>query len=621
MIEIPDPSLSYREFPGPVLLLAGPGTGKTWQLAMRAKFLIEERGVSPGEIAVITFTNEAARNMRDQFTKKGTALSEESRPGLIGTMHHLGNAIIGSAPGRFGLPGEYKVLEPVDRPMLLADAAILTGHGDEAAKGADVCRGKGRCELGSKRAACRVCEAYTEILRKCGRVDFDDQIYLACQALRTDDALRAEWQARARHLLVDEYQDINHAQWEMIGLLASGNPEGLFAVGDDDQSIYSFRGGSPRFIKEFGTHYGARAKVGRLAKSWRCPERILHGAHGVIRGHYAGSVPKPAPIFGEDTARAGAITVYDLPTHDREAGRVAAIAFEKIQSGSVLVLIPHNKYWPPIREALRRRGLAYSYGRAPVPTLLSRLATVADWAEEPADSVLTRRLLELVVENHDDLMAKVEPGETLAEKRDAARRSLAGLWGDVAWERSLYEVLVSRPEGAQDRTFFTELAAALDGVKVLLSRKGKSRAGLGRFLEHSGRLVAPGKNPIALIQEVRELKAEWSSGRGAGHGRLIQVYNLPSSKGLQGDVVLVIGLSEGLFPAPGADEEESARLLYVAMTRARKELHLFSARTRPASITFKDKSFQFKKSRFLSAIPQEHVVMRPEYPKKRGTAK
>lgn len=607
MIEIPDPSLSYREYPGPVLLLAGPGTGKTWQLAMRAKFLIEEQGVEPSEVAIITFTNEAARNMQAQFTKEGTKLAEDKQPHFIGTMHSLGNKILGSCPERFGLPTEYKVLERNDRPMLLADAAILSEQEEGAAKESDRCRGEGACDPGSRGTACEVCKAYLGILRKCGRVDFDDLIYLACDALEKDADLRQIWQAKAMNLLVDEYQDINHAQWNMIRLLSSESPQGLFAVGDDDQSIYSFRGGTPAFIKDFGEHFGEGAKIGRLAKSWRCPEHILQAARAVIRAHYPGSVAKPAPQFEEAMANSGAVIFHDLPSDTWEANAVAAISREKIQMGSVLVLIPHAKYWPPVRDALRKRGLAYSYTKGPVPTFLSCLATVSDWAENPADSVLTRRLLERVVSAHDEWVSKIGETGSLSEKRGKARAALARIWGEVGEGSGLYRVLETHSGGEGGEPFYTELVTALNEVRDLLMKKGKNRAALTRFLECCGRLVAPGKHPEALIEEVRQLQLDGTSDGGAGNGRLVQVFNLPSSKGLQGDVVLVIGLSEGLFPPPDQDEEEAARLLYVAMTRAKQELHLFSSRKRPANITFKENSFQLRRSRFIDAIPNEHI--------------
>src|SRR5512136_68095 len=362
MIELEDPAVSYREYPGPILLLAGPGTGKTWQLAMRVKYLIEQRGVTPDQMTIVTFTNEAARNMRERLAEPDIAIQADKIPSLICTMHSLGNTIIGSAPGMFGLPGEYNVINEDDpREILLQDATTIAGYGRDLWRHADDCRRKGACRPDEERDRCKICREYKVLMRKCSSVDYDDQIMLACDALKTNETLLAEWQARAQYLLVDEYQDINEAQCELINLLTARHPEGLFAVGDDDQSIYSFRGGSPKYIQEFGQYFGKQSKLGRLAKSWRCPEHILMGARAVIAAYYPDSTPKPEPIFCESMRGGEKIVFYDVPSYEWEANIIASIALEKIKEGTVTVIIPNSKYLPPIKQALRKKGLELTY--------------------------------------------------------------------------------------------------------------------------------------------------------------------------------------------------------------------------------------------------------------------
>jgi superfamily I DNA/RNA helicase len=620
MIEIKEAQDSYLEYPGPILLLAGPGTGKTRQLAIRVKYLIQERNATPDEIAVITFTNEAARNMRDKLSEKDIAIPADSIPSIISTMHSLGNSIVGSAPQSFGLDEEYEVLHQDEpREVLLQDAATIAGFDRASWEQTDDCRRKGYCAPDDHSDACRICREYKALLRKCARVDYDDQILLACEALKSDGALLASWQARARYLLVDEYQDINEAQCELIQLLSAAHPEGLFAVGDDDQSIYSFRGGSPKYIKEFEQYFGEKSKIGRLSKSWRCPSHVLRGARKVVRAYYPESVAKPEPTFSDKIEEDNRIVFYDVPSDQWEARIIASLAKSKIKTSSVIVIIPNRKYLPPIKAALKRHRLDYTYRSDIDPNGIVRFAVLADWIENPHDNVALRYLLDLIVHNHDSLTRNIDgKSGTLSTKRIAASELLAGLWKEVGGEKSLYAVLSDRAGGADSTGFLKGVRSCIDEAKALLLDKGSKRDGLPPFLQQCGLLVAPGKSPCGIINEVREWRCEKDSARTSSSYRPIRIYNMPSSKGLEGDVVIVIGLSKDLFPKPDADIAESSRLFYVTMTRARKELHLFSARRRPGSITFHEASYQLQKSPFVDAIPEEHMERKIIYPKKKG---
>ncbi|MFH1220878.1 MAG: ATP-dependent helicase [Candidatus Eisenbacteria bacterium] len=510
MIEIEEPLLAFREYPGPVLLLAGPGTGKTWQLAMRIKFLLEEGDVTPGEIAVITFTNEAARNMRERLARPDVNIPSESAPKIISTMHSLGNTIIGTTAQMFGLAEEYEVLyDDNARRVLLQDAATLAGYRRDRYKITDDCRRKGACKPVDGAEACEICRHYKGLLRTCDRVDYDDQILLACEALRADTNRLATWQAQTRYLLVDEYQDINQAQCELIQLLSAGNRDGLFAVGDDDQSIYSFRGGNPKYIRAFEDYFGEDSKIGRLAKSWRCPEHILKGARGVISTYYPDSFPKPEPTFSDDIEMNHKIVFYDVPSDDVEASIIARLATEKIKTRSVIVIIPNGNYLQPIKVALERKRLSFTYKRDIDPAGIVRFALFADWVERPDDNVTLRYLLDLVVQNNDAITEIVDvAGGNLTAKRLAASELLASLWTDVDETSTLYEVLLRRASRNDGEAVFQAVVKCLAEAAEVLTEKGGNRKALPGFLHSCGLLVAPGKNPNGLIEEIRELRAE-----------------------------------------------------------------------------------------------------------------
>jgi DNA helicase-2/ATP-dependent DNA helicase PcrA len=617
MIEIAEPLNSFREFPGPILLLAGPGTGKTFQLAKRVKFLIEDMSADPDEIAVITFTNEAARNMRERLTQGDINISQDKTPQTIMTMHSLGNAIIGACPSLFQLPAEYGVLsEDQPREVLLKDASTLAGYQRTKWTAADDCRRKGLCKEEAASERCQICKQYRSLLRKCSLVDYDDQMFLSCQALISDAKLRSQWQSKTRYLLVDEYQDINQAQCELIQLLTQSHEDGLFAVGDDDQSIYSFRGGSPKYIRDFESHLGKNAKVGRLSMSWRCPEHILRGARCMVKEYYKESLLKPEPTFSDKIESKAKIHFYDVPSDTQEARLIAAMAQERLKTNAVTVIIPNSNYFPPVRDALRARRIAYNYKAKFDEQGISRLTLLPQWAEDQHNSLLLRYLLDLVVQNNDELTNKVTGDTTnLKTKREMASQIVAALWEEVDKETSLWTVLCKE---AASNSFLSALKSeCLDEILSLMDEHtiGK-RDSLSRFLEKSALFVAPGRNPRNLISEIRDLKSERIASSIGTSFRPVSIYNMPSSKGLEADVVFVVGVSEGLIPLPNADTEEQSRLFYVAMTRAKCELHLFSARKRSAHITFKPESYQLKRSPFIDVIPKEHIEMKQIYPKK-----
>jgi DNA helicase-2/ATP-dependent DNA helicase PcrA len=623
MIEIENPLENAYRTSGPVLLLAGPGTGKTHQLARRIKFLVEHEQMKaqPNEIAVITFTKESARNMRGKLSEENdeVRIEREKYPEIIGTMHSLGNMIIGSNPKRFGLRKKYEVLtEDAPREVFLKDATTLAGFEREKWGSVDECRRRGVCEKNEDEVKCKICKEYCQILRKCSFVDWDDQILLACQALRSDEELRREWKRRTRHLLVDEYQDINQAQCELIKLLTEGQTDGLFAVGDDDQSIYSFRGGTPKYIREFESDFGSESKIGRLSKSFRCPEYILKGARAMLGSFYKGEY-KPEPTFDERIKVNNKISFYDVPSVKFEALKIAEIAKTKSKAEKVIIIVPNRNYLPPIKKTLKVAGLEYRCKGKLREEGLARFIALGDWVEDPENSYKLRYLVDLIINNHDWLTMRLEGGgDGITRKREDASELIAKLWSEVKRGNSLYKVLCVKTEGNNESSFLVRLRDTLKQVLELMTEKGNSRHGIVSFLRRSGLLVAPGKTPNKVIMEIREWKNEIVGSSAASSYEPINIYSIQSSKGLEGDVIFVVGLSEKIFPDPDGDIEEQSRLFFVAMTRAKKELHLFSTRTRPGKITYKKESYQLKKSPFIDAIPKEYIETNTIYKGRRG---
>jgi len=271
----------------PALVLAGPGAGKTYLLADRIKRLLAS-GVAGTTITVLTFGRDASQHMRNKLLdpEGGFGIPFVDLPN-VSTMHALGFEIVNRKTRSLKLRKADLRIQSDSRvkQLLYRDAAMLLGYSEGHADAARQCKLRGECEKGSKEPECPICEKYWEIMSKCNCIDFDDQVLFACQLLEDDPSLLSEFQERCRHLLVDEYQDINAAQFKLIELLSQNSRAGLFAVGDDAQSIYRFRGADPEFILRFGSDFPG-ASMPPLAHSRRCHELTMAPAQEILKTHY-----------------------------------------------------------------------------------------------------------------------------------------------------------------------------------------------------------------------------------------------------------------------------------------------------------------------------------------------
>ena len=206
-----------------------------------------------------------------------------------------------------------------------------------------------------------VFDAYQRILRACGVIDYDDQIILACKVLRENDDVRSVWQSAATNLLVDEYQDINRPQLELIQLLSGTDAAGLFVVGDDDQSIYGFRGAEPGYIRDFVPLFKG-GRILAIPDCFRCQPHVIHAAHSFIQAFNPNRIEKPEPSCFRPEGPL--VTVHCVPSDDGEAKLVAAMVAESLREGDVLVLLPKSDYADPLKAELSKRRIAFD---APVP--------------------------------------------------------------------------------------------------------------------------------------------------------------------------------------------------------------------------------------------------------------
>ena len=603
----------FHKLVGPVLLLAGPGTGKTYRLAKRIKYLVEEKGVSPSNVTVITFTAPAARNMHEKISdssKKETYVSVDKQPEKICTMHSLGHRIIREKAEELGFEDTiYVLFSDAVRKIIVEDAAQIAGCSREEGREVISCRQMGKC-VSSTANKCKICEQYEKILRRCSAVDHDDQILLACKLLKEHPDLLAKYKAMCQHLLVDEYQDINAGQFELISLLTEDQREGLFVVGDDDQSIYSWRGGSPEYIRAFGKHFGKDAKIKPLLKSYRCRPHVLESAMAVVQAHDKGRLSKGR--FEYAKSEGAKVVMHNTPSDDKEANIVLRIAQKAMPAKNVLVLIPNKYFATSIVQALRKAKIKYTAPSRSPGDGLPLISTLSKWLSDVNDSMALRECINAFVESPESGIPshRVRKSDKI-KQREQALMSISKLWINVldGKAQNLWESL--QIERKRDKLCHELCATLEDLVKMRAEDDSPTN-----FISKVMLKLAPWKKVSGLLDEI-DSWVETSGRENPGQGPGLELMTFQSAKGLEADVVCVIGLEDGIVPKDtGVPEHmaEQSRLMLVTMTRAKEELHLFHARNRSASVMLrqlysKGKPPDISPSRFLSSIPAEHKEM------------
>ncbi len=586
---------------GPVLVIAGAGSGKTRVLTERIGHLVADLRVSPYEILAFTFTNKAAREMKDRL--------ERAHPGStemlwVGTFHATGVRILRRHGEGAGVRRDFSIYDTDDSTGLVK--AILSRNPNDArfVKSPRVLRDRisrmkndlvtpadaaeRAVSAGEQRIAALYAE-YERDLRKANALDFDDLINKVVELFAQDDHARELYARRFRYVLVDEFQDTNPIQMAMIDGLASvhGN---LFVVGDDDQSIYSWRGARVEHILEFEGLYPA-TKVIRLEQNYRSTQTILDAANGVI-AHNTGRKGKTLWTEGEVGDKVRVIACLD---EESEALSVIDLVKREVARGTSLkqiaILYRTNAQSRALEDVFKMGSMPYQiigsvrfYERAEVRDVLAYCKAIVN----PADSINVKRIIN--VPRRGIGKTTIDQLEALATERgitliDAMRAAESTLGAAAAARCHAFLALFDElRRGAEIQVAphvidailkateyhkhleenYPDAEARIENVDELLSAahsyaEGAEDKSLRAFLEE-----------VALVADVDTLDLE------AGQLTLMTIHN---AKGLEFEAVIVTGLEEGLFPHynsiddPTAVEEER-RLFYVGMTRARQRLYL-----------------------------------------------
>ena len=640
--------------PQHALVLAGAGSGKTRVLTTRMAWLIQTGQASPFGLLAVTFTNKAAREM---LARMSAILPIDTRGLWIGTFHGLCNRMLRAHHRDAGLPQSFQILDVTDQLAAIKRLMKANGVDDEKYPPRDVQRFiNGAKEEGlrppdveaydaHRRRLIEIYQLYEAQCQREGVVDFAELLLRAYELLSRNAPVREHYQRRFRHILVDEFQDTNTLQYKWLRLLAGGGAA-IFAVGDDDQSIYAFRGANVGNMADFERDY-AHGTVIRLEQNYRSYGHILDSANALI-GHNSGRLGKN---LWTDQGEGEPVRVIEQPSDGMEAQWIVDEIRSLIHEGSdrreIAVLYRSNAQSRVIEHAIFSAGIPYKvYGglrffeRQEIKHALAYLRLMAN----PHDDTSWMRVV--------NFPTRGIGARTLEQLADAARQHDTSLYGAVALvggkggsnlaqfaqlihrlieetrELPLPEMVEhmleasglnahykAEREGAERLENLNELitAAAVfaseenyDGMPAGVVPEQDTSSTLMPGVVDAPAVAGDNLTPLAAFLSHAALEAgdnQAQQGQDA-----VQLMTVHAAKGLEFDAVFITGLEEGLFPHENsilepAGLEEERRLMYVAITRARQRLYISLAQSR----MLHGQTRYAMRSRFLDEIPEQHL--------------
>lgn len=618
---------------GPVLVLAGAGSGKTTVLVNRIAYMISEKHIRPWNILAITFTNKAAREMKDRIER---LLGDTAKDMWIGTFHSVCVRILRSCIDLLGYSRDFVIYDTADTKTVMKEclreldideksfpvrnvlSIISNAKNDlmDAATFENVYKSDYRMSIIAK-----IYYRYQTKLRKNNAVDFDDIILNTVKILSENPDVLSKYQDKFRYILVDEYQDTNNSQYLLINLLAQAN-RNLCVVGDDDQSIYKFRGANIGNILNFEDDYSDVQKI-TLDQNYRSTQNILDAANSVISNN-KGRMGKSLWTSNGDGNK---VFVY-TGTNEYDEARYIARQIKKHfdEQGSFsdcAILYRTNAQSRVIEEMLMRESVPYKvlsglrfYDRKEIKDIIAYLRVVYN----PNDDVSLARII-------NEPKRKIG-NATLEKARNIAREK----------ETSLYDVISHADDYPEFKTAIKKLLGFSEIIQSLIKLKDTVTIEdlTGRILNDTGYMPAlvmedttESKTRIENLGEFISVITEFEKNEETGNtlGEFLEnislvsdidgydenedsavLMTIHSAKGLEFPIVFLSGLEEGLFPGMRSmesddDIEEERRLCYVAITRAKEQLYI----TKTISRTIHGKTMPTTASRFFREIPVEYL--------------
>ena len=636
----PQQAAAVRNISSPLLVLAGAGSGKTSVITQKIAHLVKECGFQPEHIAAVTFTNKAAREMQERVAK--SIGREEAKDLKISTFHTLGLNIIRAELKALDMRHNFSIFDAQDAMALLAELTASELKGDKQAlyglqttisdwKNALLTPEQAQASVSNQneRYAAVIYKRYQEYLQSCNALDFDDLIMRPTQLLMEDREIRNRWQNKIRYMLVDEYQDTNDAQYQLVKAIVG--PEARFTVvGDDDQSIYAWRGANPENLKILKEDFPSLELV-KLEQNYRCSGRVLKAANALIANNPHIFVKR----LWSDLGFGDPIRVVETPDEEQEARRVVSDIISRKSMGGVT----YDQFAILYRGNFQARQFEKILIEYKVPYKVSG-GTSFFARTEIRDIMAYFRLL---VNPDDDAafirianVPKREVGATTLKKLgDFARLKHCSLF-DAIKSADLAEHLSSRGVKAlrDFRAFIEHFARECYGSEpfdnvdrfireigydsYLLDTSSSPEAAEYRWqnVKELLRWVEMGlketETDDALSDVITKLVLRDRESEDEDNKQEVQLLTLHAAKGLEYEHVYMVGFEEELLPHKSSIEEdnieEERRLCYVGITRAKKTLTLTLASQRKRF----GEMVTCRPSRFLDEIPSDDL----DWPKK-----
>lgn len=592
---------------GPLLILAGAGSGKTKTLTHRIAYLISKKSVSPDEILAVTFTNKAAKEMQSRVNDLlGVNTSIRNFMPWMGTFHSVCVKLLRIDGDKIGIPRNFVIYDEDDRTSLIKQAIKQLSFNDKEIKPKSVSHvisSSKNSMVGveefsavaaspQQKKIAKIYNKYEELKKTSSALDFDDLLIETVRLLRDSKETRSRWRGHFKHILIDEYQDTNSAQYNIVKLLV-GEDRNICVVGDDWQSIYSWRGADFTNILNFERDFKG-AHIIKLEQNYRSTSAILEAASNVI----AKNKQRTDKKLWTSSATGAPVQVHELSDDLEESSLVSDrisshVALGARKFGDFAVLYRTNAQSYTLERAFLRMRIPYQivggvrfYDRKEIKDIVAYLKLIY----QPNDSVSFNRIVNTPTRGIGNISLEkfltwqVNSGMNIVDalcKADSipdinlkARQSLKKL-GVMA--KSLYS--------KQDSTPPSEI---INQIIELTNYKDYINDGTPQFEERIGNLEAlmsDAQNYVNLSDFLEEISL-MSSVDSFKDGEQVTLMTLHASKGLEFPVVFIVGLEEGILPharvfdSSPSELEEERRLMYVGMTRAREELHITYARSR-----------------------------------------
>lgn len=615
---------------GPLLLLAGAGSGKTRTLTYRIAHLLQNHQVYPSQILAFTFTNKAAREMRDRIDR---LVGEEGRSMWVGTFHSIAIRVLRQDVQLLGYGPQFLVYDADDTKGVVKEIIKEWGWDDKQWPAAQFVHAISRAKNGfispetypsqgfAEEKIQQVYKQYQARLKMLNALDFDDLIYLTVKLFDQFPDVLERYQKRFHYIFVDEYQDTNLAQYRLIQHLARVR-QNLCAVGDDDQAIYGWRGADMRNILEFQRDFPG-AHIIRLEQNYRSTQNILDAANAVV----AHNEERLGKSLWTTKGEGRKIRLYEAPDEESEAWFAAEMIHEAVRRGHSLsdcaVLYRTNAQSRAYEMALARAGIAYRlvggkrfYERKEVKDLLAylkvlfnrrddfSLARIINFPRRGIGDVAIEKIKSYQQANGLSLFEALGQAAMVTGLSSQAQKACRELY-------RLFESWQAALEGSLAE--LTQKIAEESGIMALFrmdhSREAQDRMeNIGELLSEAKRFEDDqGTNDLGEFLAQVALVSDWDQTQEDSGG--VWLMTLHSAKGLEFPVVIIGGLEEGICPhMRSIDEgnlEEERRLIYVGITRAQDELYLSYAKTR----TMLGRTQQNPVSRFIAEIPAPLIDM------------